>query len=359
MWFGSFFGICRYDGINFEKINLPPQQQNKYVQSIKASNHKVYATYMFGGGLSEYENGKINYYFLKGNDSISKNELIILRAENDGTLYLANALNEIYTFHNGAFKLLVHLNLNNRLTIKCLEKDNKGNIWIGTENGLYIIPFHEVLPVKYFSGENVFQLRINKLDKIWIAARTSKTTEFHKMDGWTNGTFLNLKNFQLPPVKILEPEGNVTKGFWYVDESRGLFLLDSNGKSTYYKTALELYNDTRAVYTDRENNLWIANEPGLLKITDISIQSFLFKELALAGGFICKENDSSIWVTNSRSIYRISNNAMEQVTPLKLVNPDPYGFLHFDKRKISGLVSGIKEFARVPLLMGKLQILSS
>lgn len=333
MWFGSFFGICRYDGINFEKINLPTQQQNKYVQSIKAVNHKVYATFMFGGGLSEYNNGQIHYYFLKGKDSISKNEFLILKAENDGTLYLANALNEIYTFHNGVFKLFEQIDLDTHFRIKCMEKDNNGNFWIGTERGLFILPFQKQQAIKYFPELNVFQIYKNNEGKLWIASRTSKATQIYKTMGWVNGTFLSLKTFQLPAVKLIEPEGNLSKGFWYLDESKGLFIVDTNGKSNYYKTALELYNDIRAVYTDRENNLWIANEPGLLKITDLSIQSFLFNELALAGGFICNENDSSIWVTNSRSIYHITNNAMKKVEALKMLKPDLYSFLHFDKSR--------------------------
>ena len=333
MWFGSFFGICRYDGINFEKINLPPQQQNKYVQSIKAVNHKVYATFMFGGGLSEYNNGQINYYFLKGKDSVSKNELIILKGENDGTLYLANELNEIYSFKNGSFRLIQQLDLDYHYRIKCLEKDDYGNSWIGTEKGLYIIPSEQHQLLKYFSDENVFQLQKNKHGKIWMSARCLKNTQIYQLDGWTNGKFINLKTFQLPTVKVIEPGGDFSKGLWYIDESNGLFLLDSNGKSVYYKTALELYNDIRAVFTDRENNLWIANEPGLLKITDLSIQSYLFNELAMAGGFICTQNDSSVWVTNSRSIYHISNKGMKKVAQINMLQPDLYGFLHFDHDK--------------------------
>ena len=34
MWFGSYFGICRYDGMKFEKIVLPAQQRNKYVNCL-------------------------------------------------------------------------------------------------------------------------------------------------------------------------------------------------------------------------------------------------------------------------------------------------------------------------------------
>src|SRR4051794_19916743 len=57
MWFGSYFGICRYDGQKFESIPLPPSQQNKYVNFIASANHNIYAGLMFNGGLAEYHNG--------------------------------------------------------------------------------------------------------------------------------------------------------------------------------------------------------------------------------------------------------------------------------------------------------------
>jgi len=43
MWFGSYFGICGYDGQKFEKLNLPFAQQNKYVNFLKPAGEKLYA----------------------------------------------------------------------------------------------------------------------------------------------------------------------------------------------------------------------------------------------------------------------------------------------------------------------------
>ncbi|MDQ3551111.1 MAG: hypothetical protein M3413_06260, partial [Bacteroidota bacterium] len=34
MWFGSHYGICRYNGQKFETIKLPEHQNNKYVTTI-------------------------------------------------------------------------------------------------------------------------------------------------------------------------------------------------------------------------------------------------------------------------------------------------------------------------------------
>ena len=50
MWFGSYFGICRYDGRKFDKIDLPPSQQNKYVTFLEPAGGKMYAGFLFSVG---------------------------------------------------------------------------------------------------------------------------------------------------------------------------------------------------------------------------------------------------------------------------------------------------------------------
>ena len=69
MWFGTFFGLCRYDGMKFEKIPLPIEQENKYVNGLLPIGDKIYASFLFGGGLAEYDRGRIRSYFVKGKDS--------------------------------------------------------------------------------------------------------------------------------------------------------------------------------------------------------------------------------------------------------------------------------------------------
>jgi ligand-binding sensor domain-containing protein len=49
MWFGSFFGICRYNGIKFEKIALHPKQQNKYVTFLCLPTIKCMQAFYFKG----------------------------------------------------------------------------------------------------------------------------------------------------------------------------------------------------------------------------------------------------------------------------------------------------------------------
>src|SRR3954467_15214453 len=98
MWFGSFFGICRYDGIKFQKIPLPQGQQNKYVNFVAPAGNRIYAGFLFGGGLAECDKGQVRAHFIKGRDSSFANEFTCMYDNKDGSIFLCNTANQLYKF---------------------------------------------------------------------------------------------------------------------------------------------------------------------------------------------------------------------------------------------------------------------
>jgi frataxin-like iron-binding protein CyaY len=102
-------------------------------------------------------------------------------------------------------------------------------------------------------------------------------------------------------------------------------------KIKYYKIPLDYNSSTKTVYADRENNVWIANEPGILKVSNFNVQSYAFHETAAGGGSIQIENDSSAWLTNSKSLYHITGNDIQKKDFIQ-PNPSFLGLLHFDQQ---------------------------
>jgi signal transduction histidine kinase len=74
------------------------------------------------------------------------------------------------------------------------------------------------------------------------------------------------------------------------------------------------------IFADRENNVWLANEPGVIKVTNQSVKTFYFDELAPGGSNVMQESDSVIWVTNSKFLYRISGNLFSKVPEFRFNN---------------------------------------
>lgn len=332
MWFGSYFGICRYDGIRFEKISLPPAQQNKYVSCLLATANKIYAGFLFGGGLAEYANGKVNAYFIKGPDSASSNDFICMTPDGNGGILLCNSAAQVYQFKNGAFTHLHSLKQVKNAFPRSIQKDRNNHIWISTDKGLVVLSFPYQSEHVYFAQENLFSLVKDQQEKIWFGRTRGATTVVQTSDGWKDGKLLNARVAQTGSIFAVPFWGNTSQGYWSLSPSSGLICVNASGEQKKYQLPLDYSTETNLVFADREHNLWIANEPGIFKVSNFDIRSYRFQEVAAAGGALCQENDSVLWASNSKAVYRITNEAIQKIQ-FPLQQPDYYGLLYLDALK--------------------------
>jgi signal transduction histidine kinase/ligand-binding sensor domain-containing protein len=329
MWFGSFFGICRYDGIKFEKIALPEKQQNKFVNCLLPAGNKMYAGFLFGGGLAEYANGKVTSYFIKTADSVSGNEFICMADNHDGSIILSSSLNDIYSFRNGVFQFIIHVPLG-KGNARVLLRDGKKNIWVGSENGLFVIPYPYKKTYCYFSGENIFSMSVDSRQRIWFRMTNGITTTSYICEGWNSNGIQQLKQLEKSnSSRLISFAGNMLNGLWGIDYGKGLINIKENGSFTTYQAPIDYTTDLNVLYADRENNLWIANEPGIIKISNLNIKVFPFEEIAAGGGDIRILNDTVAWASNSKAIYQIRNNRIAKYQ-LPLKESDYYGLIFID-----------------------------
>ena len=332
MWFGSYVGICRYDGIKFEKIDLPPKQQNKYVTFLAPAQNKMYAGFFFGGGLAEYSDGKIKSYFIGGKDSASMNDFICMTADNDGSILLCNNSRQIYKFENGTFKHVYSLQTQVTNYPTCIQKDKFNNIYLGTKEGLFIIPYPYKSERIYFPGQNIFSVTKDINNDILICRAVDRNITIQKTSGLENGEIAYQAAANLPDLHVIPFSGNTSKGFWCISATNGLVNVGRDKKITSHPVPLDYTTDINAVFADRENNIWIANDPGVFKISNLTSQSYSFAEIAPGGGALFRKNDSLIFASNSKHIYTINNNRIEKKTWNRTLN-DYYSVLHFDDKE--------------------------
>lgn len=326
MWFGSFFGISRYDGKKFEKVELHEQQKNKYVNCLLSAHGKMYAGFLFGGGLAEYDRGKVKAYFI--NKEGAGNDITCMNDNGDGSLVLANAAGEVYVFKNGHFRFLVRLPLKPRMHPRQILKDRAGTYWIATEQGLFLLPppYNRLQP--YFTNEFVYSVSIDARDSIWFCRTDGKKTIVQKTAGHPIKAELIYASPHLKTVLFSNYGGN---GFWQLDVQKGLFDL-KNLNEGFFKIPFDLSTDINSIFEDREHNLWISNEPGIFKISNFHIKTYLFEETAAAGGTISFENDSVLRVTNSKSLYTVASNSMSKEIA-QFGRSDYFGLLHRDRER--------------------------
>jgi len=316
MWFGSFFGLGSYDGISFHKVHLPFEQQNKFVTAVLPMGTKVYAGFLFSGGLAELDKGKVKSFFLTQVDSTANNDITAIGKLDDKSIIVANGENEIYKFSEGKFTYLYSFGQEvSHSSVHVLYKDESSNIWVGTGGGLFVIPpSGKKNMLKFFPQSNILSLLPTPNKKIWIAVSKGAEGTIHLCDGVKGKDLANLiQTASVPGLRSPGLQGNTSKGFWGVHSLRGLFNIGESGKIKYYPSALNPNADLTSLFADREHNLWIANDPGLIKISNFSSVSWNFKHSAAAGGYILQDEDGTTWVNNSKNLYRIKDDSMTEV----------------------------------------------
>lgn len=324
MWFGSFFGISRYDGNKFEKIELPEQQKNKYVNCLLSAHGKMYAGFLFGGGLAEYDNGKVKAYF--NPEKGANNEFVCMSDNGNGSLVLVSSTGEVYTFKDGKFTCLLKLSLKPGVYPRQILKDRDGTYWIATEQGLYLVPSPYNLLHTYFTDEFVYSLKNHK-GEMWFCRTNGKRTLVQKT---SSNPVTAEPIYTSPHMKPIHFSGRKDAGFWQLDFQKGLIDFNKD-KNNAYKIPLDPTTNISCIFQDREHNIWIANDPGVFKISNFNIRTYLFEETAAAGGALSFQNNSTLWASNSKALYTVRDNGMNK-NLTSLGHPDYYSLLHFDRQ---------------------------
>ena len=334
MWFGSYFGVCRYNGIRFEKIRLSPQQENKYVNCLLAAQQKVYAGFLFNGGLAEYHNGEVKAHFIRGKDSAISNAFTHMCKDPGGGILLINQSAQVYRFRNSQFELLYTIpRPKGDITVSALQTDTLGNIWIGLSNGLLILPPPYRKARAYYPGQLVFSLSVDKHERIWLNRYDGKVSVVELSGANKYG---DLEKSQIlhhsADIRRASFSGNGIDESWVIDYNHGLGRVIPGKPASYFRIPMDFSTDLNLVYADREHNLWIANEPGVIKVNNFSNETFHFGEIAAGGGDIIAINDSAHWITNAKSLYLGSP---KQLTKKDLGVPlkNYFGMLLFDRDK--------------------------
>nr|WP_288836331.1 hybrid sensor histidine kinase/response regulator transcription factor [uncultured Flavobacterium sp.] len=225
MWFGTYDGLNRYDGYTFKifrnEINNENSLSNNTIYTLDGdSNRNIW----IGGnkGASVYDKSKALFYQVKyklkedGASLILKNavhqikavsaDLVVLATQNAGLLVFENGsfvgktipitklknpynydvlgvqkdkkgnglwlyVRDLgvcyYSFNTKKIKLITPL----IMEVKCMENDTSGNLWIGTDEGLFLFNTSTFLISKnYFSNKNsITNILRDKKNQFWFA----------------------------------------------------------------------------------------------------------------------------------------------------------------------------------------------
>jgi len=199
LWFGTGDGLNKYDGYDFQIINSSP------INPLSISGNDISCIYenpydstlwigTQNAGLNIYSRERDNFYSFSlssnSKNKIPSNFIKEIIATSDGTLWIATQAGGLCYFNkkDSSFIKPEFSKQNIFKTVNCLEKDEDGNLWIGTPSGLYkwnyLNKYSKEIPirVKFSDSERRKRITALKFDlkgNLWIGTRNIGLFKYH------------------------------------------------------------------------------------------------------------------------------------------------------------------------------------
>ena len=300
MWFGTWDGLNRYDGINFKILNKENGLSNQTIYSILQDTTGL----LWIGtesGLNVYNpiNGNINTYFHQAGDSTSltNNWINHIYMDNSNNIWIATAHglskynrknNNFISFFdsprdNSAFK-------SNQ--INCIIQDSLENYWLGTQMGLIRLNINSKILERFYhkSGDeqslpgNIINcMLIDKSGKLWVGSNNGLCIYNYKNQKFQNfNQITNLPgNFSASNISaLIQGERN---NIWIGTYGKGLFLYSPVNDTVLHYNHLPANQNSIAndrifsLYKDQTSTVWIGTFSGINKYDKNSSYFPVFK----------------------------------------------------------------------------------
>jgi ligand-binding sensor domain-containing protein len=337
MWMGSLFGISKYDGSKFTTLPLPPAQKYKAVTSLLATDNKLYAGFILGGGLMEYHDGQVKEFMIPKSLSASNDVTGIYKA--DTGIVVVNSSNQVFRFSENDFRYLFSLDSSySPSSILAVYVEKNGRVWTGTPNGVKIFERGKMVKT-VLPGCTISHIR--ETGKGMMVVGSDERKSFVRIFPGANdySPESNLI-WESPSFLMTNFYSNQSAGYWGVDGRLGLVNVSENGKVEFLATSLNAQSEIKYIFSDRENNLWIASDPGVVKISNAPVTTYAFNELAAGGGDIVEVREGEYWINNSKNLYRINRDGIMKAQEFREKSNYDYLAILFADEKNDLWVSG-------------------
>ncbi|MEO5562306.1 MAG: two-component regulator propeller domain-containing protein [Chitinophagaceae bacterium] len=332
MWFGTYDGLNRYDGYGFKvfrnKLNDSTSLPHNYIYSIHEDAHRK-LWIGTGQGLAIYNNenaafSPVYYYtyparnrqrvsfnvntiksdaqvnvfigtngwgllFKKAGEGVAvqvpfKAETGIITGFNVQSICIDKQrtwifINGIglceYDYSAGTIRLI-----NSTLkAVTTMETDKKGNIWIGTNNGLYKYSIAANSIVKHFDEEDghlivnkVAGLCFDQKENLWIGTEGGGISILNPTKETFNHLLPGEDKNNLSSESVFALQRDREDRMWIGTLKGGINIIDIQ-KSQFHTISHSLVdknslvnNFVSAFYSDNDNNIWIGTDGGGMSI---------------------------------------------------------------------------------------------
>ena len=284
MYFGNSNGVLEYDGKTWNFIEV---KYGAYVYSLAIDS----AGTIYAGSQDEFgyfvanASGQMEYLSLSNSlsevDQVQITEIRFTYASND--LVFFQSKNNVFVYHIGS-KVIENLKTNNSFHTSYLLN---GTFYVRERNvGLKYYKDGKLILMpgtEYFKGEACFGITQSPFNEKGLLLFTQFDGIFEWLDNKltpVKDSKKNLKDIRAFGVKLLSDNNYALKTF-----ESGVFIVNEYGKVVNIinrSTGLRS-DDVKAMYEDRDQNLWLGLGNGISKVNYYSPLSFFNEKSGIEG----------------------------------------------------------------------------
>ncbi|OKY27459.1 response regulator [Thalassotalea sp. PP2-459] len=143
--------------------------------------------------------------------------------------------------------------------INSIASDSKGNLWVGTDNGLFLINNTNEVVRKYFTKHAVTSLLVDGEGNIWGAKQNRKAlnSNLFLIEGNDTESTIAFETI----FKINDVKQHTQKGL-FIATTKGVFTFDSKSKVFQKIERLDGIENVNSLYFRNASELWIGTSNG-------------------------------------------------------------------------------------------------
>lgn len=272
--------------INFTNVAIPRIDHaagaNMVCSIIEDTDHTLLVG-VNGSGLNRFNPATGAFQRLLQDSCSNRIHHLLLDSKN--RLWVGSWDKGIYIYDRLSKRIVHHVNNNlqgslSQNQIESIFEDREGNFWIGTDNGLCLMPFstdpfsaapfityrHNEFESSSLLSNSIKAFLMDKQNRVWIGSYYGGINIYNK----SAAKFLPVRNKPWSPSSLSDnnvfsfaedKQGNL----WVGTDGGGLNLLTESiteiGRDNFKKVPIELdgkpVNKIKCLETDRQGNLWI------------------------------------------------------------------------------------------------------
>ena len=319
IWFGTFGGLVRFDGIKFKifnTINAPAIKSNR----ITALYEDKTGTLWIGSQSGNLISYKDEIFTSVLEPPITPRAAIFfICVDETGAIWIptGEGLKKFMADDSGKYSVeKISLPNEENPSVGSIVRDDVDNIWVSTTNALYqykngafsVFPFRDLFPkIKDAQGNfipSTVKIFIDGKKRLWLVGNTA-------LARFENGAFVSMMKRSDANFVLSE---NIDGSFFLKSEDKIYRFADDKLQEVLIDDAAN-FARFRLMTADREGNLWIGTTgKGLLKYKRQTARTY-----AKADGltdtdafFVFEDRDKNLWI-GADNLYKFQGGKFESV----------------------------------------------